>query len=437
MAIAYFDTNSGIAGDMTLAALVDAGADQQYIAQQIQSLGLPEVKLLFSETQRHCFRALMLDIEHPPEHAHRHWSDIRQMLEQSKLTDAELHTAKRLFECIAVAEAKVHGSSLEEVHFHEVGAIDSIVDIVGTAVALQSLGIDQVIASPTPTGSGQIKIAHGTVAVPAPATAEILTGVPIRSCSIEAELTTPTGAAILRTLADDFGPLPDMQIQRIGYGSGHKELKEQANILRVLIGNSWAPSEDRVLLLETNLDDITGEQLGFAIERLWEVEALDVFTTAIGMKKNRPAVMLSVLAMPEHRVAIEQCLFQHTGALGIRHTLLQRSKLQRKSLQVETRLGSVRVKAAWGFQKGLNGLRLAPEYEDCKRLAESNAVSLESVYQLALRAAEPAKEALEEELRQQSASESNHGHSGHDHGGHDHGGHDHGGHDHGGHHHHH
>ncbi|MEM7479133.1 MAG: LarC family nickel insertion protein, partial [Planctomycetota bacterium] len=213
MSIAYLDTNSGIAGDMTLSALVDAGADAAYIRQQVSSLGLPELKLNFRETMRHCFRALHLQIEHPPEHEHRHLSQIVTMLEASDLTDREILLSKKIFECIGAAEAHVHGTDMESVHFHEVGAIDSIVDIVGTAVALNSLSVDQVIASPTPTGSGKIRIAHGLVSVPAPATAEILKGVPIQSSSIQTELTTPTGAAILKTLVDGFGPLPDMQIE--------------------------------------------------------------------------------------------------------------------------------------------------------------------------------------------------------------------------------
>ena len=245
MVLAYLDTTSGIAGDMTLAALVDAGADREYIAKQVLSLGLPEVELEFSETLRHCFRALRLDVRHPPEHAHRHLSDIEAMIDASELEAREREVACRLFRRLGQAEAKVHGTTLEQVHFHEVGAVDSIVDIVGTSVAICNLGIDRIMASPTPTGCGTITIAHGQVSVPAPATAELLRGVPIRSSKVEAELTTPTGAAILATLVDGFGPLPDMQLERIGYGAGHRDLPEQANLLRVLIGSPLIESSGR------------------------------------------------------------------------------------------------------------------------------------------------------------------------------------------------
>lgn len=381
MAIAYLDTHSGIAGDMTLAALVDAGADRDLLQAKIESLGLPDVKLQFSETQRHCFRALRLDVVHPPEHAHRHLSDIESMLEASGLVPREKDIALRLFRRIGAAEAKVHGTTIEQVHFHEVGAIDSIVDIVGVAVALCQLDIQRIIASPTPAGSGTIHIAHGAVSVPAPATAELLRGIPLRSTTIEAELTTPTGAAILATLADGFGPVPDMQIQRIGYGAGHRDLTEQANVLRILIGTPPADDQDDIVLLETNLDDMTGEQLGFAIERLWEAGAVDVFTTAIGMKKNRPGTLLSVIARPEQRTRLEECLFAHSSSLGIRRSRLARRKLQREILRVTTPLGEARAKLAWDPQtQSPQAARISPEYEDCRRLAVASGQSLEAVF---------------------------------------------------------
>lgn len=442
MLIAYLDTNSGIAGDMTLAAFVDAGADLSYITQQIHSLGLPQVSLEMSETQRHCFRALRLDVRHPPEHAHRHLSDIEAMLDRSSLTDRERILAQRLFRKIGTAEAKVHGTTLEEVHFHEVGAIDSIVDIVGTAVAISSLNISRIVASPTPTGCGTIHIAHGEVSVPAPATAELLKGIPIKSSHIQAELTTPTGAAILASLVDGFGPVPDMQIQRIGYGAGHKELREQANLLRVLIGKPLEHDQDEVSVLETNLDDVTGEQLGFAIEQMWKAGALDVYTTAIGMKKNRPAVLLSVICRPESRLSLEDCLFKHTGSLGIRRSLLKRSKLRREIRRVEIPGGEVRVKLAWG-RDGASELRFAPEYEDCRRVASDQGLSLEVVYQQAVDAAKNqftlqsnasrqgefgSDVAVTSGLPAAASGESSNDH-GHDHHSHHH--------DHGGHHHHH
>lgn len=238
MKISYLDTASGIAGDMTLAALVDAGASQEYLQKQIDSLGVPGIELQFSETHRGGFRALRLDIKHPAEHEHRNLQQIERLIDSSKLNDRERDLALRIFRKLGQAEARVHGMPLEEVHFHEVGAIDSIVDIVGVAVAISQLGIERLFASPTPTGTGFVTIAHGTVSVPAPATAELLKGIPIRSSKIEAELTTPTGAAILASLVDDFGPLPAMKLSCIGYGAGHKDFPTQANLLRVMIGES-------------------------------------------------------------------------------------------------------------------------------------------------------------------------------------------------------
>ncbi len=398
MSLAYLDTHSGIAGDMLLAALVDAGADVEYLKQQLSSLpGMEQVELEFSPTFRHCFRALRLDVRHPPEHAHRHLSDIEAMLAAGRLAPREQELAQRLFRRLGGAEAKVHGTTLEEVHFHEVGAIDSIVDIVGIAVALNQLQIRRIVASATPTGTGTINIAHGLVSLPAPATAELLRGIPIRGTSIEAELTTPTGAAVLATVVDGFGPLPDMQLSRIGYGAGHKELKEQANVLRVLIGTPLFDEEDEVLVLETNVDDCTGEQLGFALEKLWQQQPLDVFTTAIGMKKNRPATMISVICVPNQRTRIEDILFRHTGSLGVRRTRMSRRKLRRESFNVTTPLGTARVKVAWIPEEStwpasqsaddtvsprMHPFRTAPEYEDCRELANASGQSLHDVFRI-------------------------------------------------------
>ena len=399
MALAYLDTHSGIAGDMTLAALVDAGADSAYVREQVASLpGLENVRLDFYETKRHCFRATALRVDHPAEHAHRHLSDIENMLNAGRLTPRERTLALRVFRKLGEAEAKVHGTSIDHVHFHEVGAIDSIVDIVGTAVALVALGIERVLAAPPPLGTGTIRIAHGDVSIPAPATGELLRGIPIRSSDIECELTTPTGAALLATLVDGFGPLPGMQISRIGYGAGQRDLKEQANVLRAIIGAPHQDAADQVVLLETNLDDATGEQLGFAIEKLWDAGALDVFTIPIGMKKNRPGTLLSVIALPESREKLEDCLFLHSGSLGIRRTLVSRRKLSRKSIEVNTPLGTVRVKVAWSDNSAPQHVRYSPEYEDCRRLALEHDRRLESVYMLALQAAGESEEVANHEL---------------------------------------
>ncbi len=410
MSLAYFDTLSGIAGDMLLAALVDAGADVIYLEQQLRSLpGLQNVRLLFSTTSRHGFRALRLDVQHPPEHVHRHLSDIEAMIVASGLTDREREISLRIFRRLGAAEAKVHGTTIEQVHFHEVGAIDSIVDIVGIAVALTQLQITRIVASPTPTGSGTVTIAHGLVSVPAPATAELLRGIPIRHSTVPAELTTPTGAAVLATLVDEFGALPSMQISHIGCGAGHRELSEQANVLRVLLGSEVAvegtsPGADDVLLLETNIDSASGEQLGYALEQVWQQSPLDVFTSAIAMKKNRPGTLLSVLCHAEQRAAIEESIFRHTGSLGIRCTRLSRRILTREIYEVETALGPARVKLACLVPAASATLgavaqfaqtsswpaevRIAPEYEDCRRLANSSGQPLEEIRQLLIASAE-------------------------------------------------
>ncbi|RMF39585.1 MAG: nickel pincer cofactor biosynthesis protein LarC, partial [Planctomycetota bacterium] len=275
MRVLYLDTFSGIAGDMTLAALVDCGAEAADIARCIESLGLGAVRLEFTPTMRHGFRALRLDIHHPPEHAHRHLSDIEELLDRGELSPRARNMARRIFGKVAQAEAHVHGTTVEHVHFHEVGAVDSIVDIVGVAVAIDLLNIGRVVAAPPVTGSGMIRIAHGWVSVPAPATVEILRGIPVRGSPIEAELTTPTGAAIVAALADDIGPLPSMRIERTGYGAGHKELPEQANVLRAVVGDIDTTGQDVVWLLETNLDDVTGEHLGYAMGQLMQAGALD------------------------------------------------------------------------------------------------------------------------------------------------------------------
>lgn len=400
MELAYLDTLSGIAGDMLLAALVDAGADPSYIAEQLRSLpGLGRVELEFSPTTRHEFRALRLDVKHPPDQVHRRMSDIEAMIAGSGLTDHQRDLALRVFRSLGTAEAKVHGTTVEKIHFHEVGAIDSIVDIVGVAIALSQLQIRRIVAAPPPTGTGTIRIAHGLVSVPAPATAELLRGIPLRGSSIVAELTTPTGAAILATLVDGFGPMPDMQIDRIGCGAGHRELREQANILRVIIGSSLVgtatvasamqQTSDEVILLETNVDDASGQQLGHAIEQIWAIAPLDVYTTAIAMKKNRPGTLLSVLCRPDQRQAMEQTMLRHTGSLGIRQSRMTRRIVPRESFEVSTPLGMAHVKVSW-LPSGDSQpeLRVAPEYEDCRRLAEASGRTLESVVQVVRHAAQ-------------------------------------------------
>jgi uncharacterized protein (TIGR00299 family) protein len=283
---------------------------------------------------------------------------------------------------VAEAEATVHGSTVEQVHFHEVGAIDSIVDIVGAAVGFDLLGADQIVCSPVPTGRGHVQIAHGVCPIPAPGTAELLKGIPLADVPIEAELTTPTGAAIVRTVVDQFGALPAMTIERVGYGAGTMEFPSRANLLRLFVGQATASGEaDQVVILETNLDDVAAELIGYAREKLFAAGALDVFTTCIQMKKDRPGIALSVIAHPSDSEALESILFRETGTFGIRRQMVERVKLRRRPHAVQTQWGPIAGKLGW--RTGEAPL-FTPEFEACAEVARAHDVPLRLVYQSAL-----------------------------------------------------
>ena len=392
--IAYLDCPSGISGDMTLAAMVDAGVPLDLLQAGIDSLELPSCKLVASEVSRRGFRALHINVEHEPEHAHRHLSDIESLIAKSSLTKAQKELAIKIFRAVAVAEAKVHGTTIERVHFHEVGAVDSIADIVGAAIGWNLLGVDRVVCSPVPTGTGFIEIAHGRVAVPAPATAELLRGIPIAASSVEGELTTPTGAAIVKTLADSFGPLPAMTIETIGYGAGTADFP-QPNIVRLILGRAENEnSENRakqssqgckvqtetIGVLQTNIDDCSGEQLGYAAEKLWEAGALDVAMTALQMKKGRPGVLLTVQCRIEDIETMEAILFTQTTTLGVRRQWTERRTLPRETCSVETEWGPI---AGERYRLPGGKTRFSPAYEACKELANRLGISLSVVYEAA------------------------------------------------------
>ena len=381
MLIAYFDCSSGISGDMTLGALVDAGVDAERLRAGVESLGLPQCRLEFETVKKAGFRATQARVVAPPEHKHRHLHHILEMVRGSGLTGRQQAIAERIFTTLAEAEAKVHGSTLEKVHFHEVGAVDSIADIVGTAIGLDCLGAEKIFASPVPTGQGRIKIAHGEVTVPAPGTAELLRGIPLTPLAIEAELTTPTGAAILRTVVEQFGPLPAMTIRAIGYGAGTRDLAEQANVLRLFVGDAAASSEcDTVWVLETNLDDTSAEIVGYCTAELLDAGALDVYTTPIQMKKNRPGVMLSVLSAECDADRLEEVLFRETTTFGVRRYRASRGKLRRSVSAVTTRWGTVEGKVGW---RDGEAVTFSPEYESCAAVAREQNVALRAVYQAA------------------------------------------------------
>lgn len=383
--VLHIDCFSGVSGDMMLAALLDAGVPEELVQDAVGSLGLPGT-LRVERVRKGGFAALKIHVEAPQEHKHRHLSHIHKILDAGSLSDGARGLARRMFEKLAEAEAASHGVSIEKVHFHEVGAVDSIFDFVGVAVGLDWLAPDRVTAAPPPTGCGFVQCEHGRLPVPAPAVARLLTGIPLADCAIEAELTTPTGAAVLASVVDEFTRHPSMTIERTGIGAGSRDLAEQPNILRLFVGTAddslGGRRADFVWRIETNLDDVPAEILGFTAERLWEMGALDVFYAPIQMKKNRPGVLLTVLCGEERRDAIETAIFSETGTLGIRRSRCERTKLERRSVQVETPWGPVAGKVAWNDSVKV----FTPEYEDCARAARERGKPLREVYEAVRRA---------------------------------------------------
>lgn len=415
---------------MTLAALIDSGIDADVIRAGIDSLGLDGVELKTETVVKGGFRATYVKVVHPEQHAHRHLSDIEAILERADgVTDSQKTIAREIFMAVAGAEAKVHGSTIEKVHFHEVGAIDSIVDIVGTAIGFDLLGVDQIICSHIPTGHGKVRIDHGVCAIPTPGTAELLRGIPLADVPVEAELTTPTGAAIVKALVDRFSTsLPAMSIDSIGYGAGTKDFPQRANLLRLFVGTAQAsPEFDQVYLLETNIDDASPEVIGYTKQMLLENGALDVYTTSIQMKKDRPGVILSVICRPDQRDTIETIVFHETGTFGIRRSLIERSKRLRESITIDSDWGPIEGKLGW--REGEPAV-FTPEFESCAKIAKEQELPLREVYRTIeawYQQAEFEQEEDDEPQEQDHSHSHDHDHS-HDHS-HDHdhdGGHDHG-----------
>lgn len=389
MKILYLDCFSGISGDMCLGALIDAGADPRRLEQDLRGLPLDgwEMNVLKTETRGISGTRVNIRVREEDQ-PHRHFSRIREMIQNSTLPDRPRETALKIFSRIAGAEGKVHGLPADHVHFHEVGAVDSILDIVGTSLALHYLGVDEVFCSPVPTGYGLVECRHGLLPVPAPATAEILKGVPLRKLDVEGELTTPTGAAIAASLSESFGPLPEMTLEAVGYGFGSKDFGIP-NFLRVFLGRAEVPDTtlggDAITVLEANIDDMNPQFAGHVMQRLFSAGALDVYLAPVYMKKNRPGYVITVLCRPPDRESLTGILLEETTTLGVRFREERRTVMDRVIEEVDTPYGRVRIKTAPG--NGGLPLKAAPEYEDCRRLALERGVPLREVYESALLAA--------------------------------------------------
>src|SRR5262245_36284939 len=356
---------------MTLGALIDAGVDPDLIRTALDSFGLP-ISLEIEKAKRNGIAATAVTVVAPDQDEYRFLPDVEAILARGKLTARQCGLALAIFRKLAEAEAAVHGMPVEKVHFHEVGALDSIADIAGAVVAIDSLGLDRITCRSVPPGSGSVKCAHGLMPVPAPATAMLLKGMPLAQAPVTGELVTPTGAAILATVVNEFIDQPAMTVERVGCGAGKKDFWEQPNVLRVFLGTS-SPARstadaDRVTVLETNLDDLSPELIGYCFEQLFAAGALDVYTIPSQMKKNRPGVLLSVIAKDSKVPALEAVLFRETGTFGIRRHTAVRTKLSRESISVSTPWGAVKAKKGWR-----DGLTLVtPEYEDCARVAREH-----------------------------------------------------------------
>ena len=443
MKIAYIDCFSGISGDMFLGALIDAGVPSAILEETVAALNVGAL-LSISKTDRsgiaatkvdvlvneevdrprvehehylphrhghtheraheqvighthHITETVVADDDHVPEHEHHHrgLKEIREIILHAAISTQAKQTAIHIFEALGAAEAKVHNIDIEKVHFHEVGAVDAIVDIVCAAVGAEALGVDEFVCSPLNVGSGTVKCAHGEFPVPAPATAELLKDAPVFSSGIRAELVTPTGAAIVKILAKRFQPLPGMKIEKIGYGAGSRDFPGHANVTRILVGTSGTDSQsdstglvgleaqrETISVLEANVDDMNPQVFGYLLDRALDVGALDVFGTPVQMKKSRPGMLITILCKPEDAQRLTKLIFSETTTLGVRMREEKRAVLLRRSLTVETQWGEVRMKVA-----NLNGTttNYAPEYEDCRRIAETNNIPLKSVMQEAVR----------------------------------------------------
>jgi uncharacterized protein (TIGR00299 family) protein len=386
MNLAYFDCFSGISGDMTLGALIGAGCDVSHLRKELRSLQVSGWELTAEKVWKNGMAATYAKVKTEDHEKHRSLSEILEILNKSQLAPQVRDRAGAIFEKLGEAEARVHDVPLEKIHFHEVGAVDAIVDIVGACIAFNALGVDKFACSPLNVGGGTARMAHGVLPVPAPATANLLQGKPTYSNGVQRELVTPTGAAMVATLCDSFGPQPPMTVSAIGYGAGTADLEGQPNVLRVMIGESAVKVvpgyHEEISVIEANLDDMNPQIYGYFLEKALAAGALDVYTTPVQMKKNRPGTLLTVLCKPPDTDALTSMIFAETTTFGVRTTRAQRRILPREHVSVSTTFGEVRIKLS-----RVNGriLQVSPEFDDCRKLAVEKNVPLQQVINEALR----------------------------------------------------
>ncbi len=387
MKIAYFDCFSGISGDMVLGAMIDAGLDFEQLKSELAKLPLSNYRIEVAKVEKRAIAATKVNVVAEEKGVVRTWPNVAGLLDASSLDEPIKAKARAVFLRLAQAESKIHRKALDQVHFHEIGAVDSIVDVVSAAAGLHLMGVHEVYSSALATGIGLIRTEHGPLPNPAPAVLEILEGAPIYSTGIPAELVTPTGAAIVRTVAREFGDMPPLKVERIGYGAGTADL-DIPNVLRIVIGEAW-PDRGKgdlelVLLAETNIDDVSPQVYSYLTEKLFAVGALDVWLTPIYMKKNRPGTSVSVLAPLDKEQAVLDALFEETATLGVRVLRQPRRVAEREVVEVETELGKAHVKLA---RLGERSVNIAPEYEDCARLARETDRPIREVMELVRAAA--------------------------------------------------
>ncbi len=367
---------------MILGALISAGVEPQVLIGQLELLTVSGWQLDFEKVNRSGISATYARVHTVHEHAHRHLSDILQIIHDSRLADAVKDRAARIFSLLAEAEARVHNQPIEQIHFHEVGALDAIIDVCGAAIGFELLGIERFVSSPLRVGSGMTEMAHGRFPIPPPAVAELLKGKPIYAGNLEGEFVTPTGAAIISAVCDSFGPLPPMTVAAAGYGAGSRDHQSFPNALRIFVGETIdaTSTDETLLMIETNIDDISPQVAAYAMDRAFEMGALDCYLTHTQMKKNRPGLLLSILCRPDEREKFLQMIFAETTTIGARSYEVSRRALARETVRVETQFGPIDVKVAHTNNGAVNAM---PEFEQCRAAARNAGVPLREVQEAA------------------------------------------------------